>query len=185
MLKYNDQWQKVKDAAMTTIGKEKGNYPSDLWKISMLLSEHSPIRKIHISYTWENIKSWVSVHFVRHKFGIEHWVSTQRDDRVQYERSADTLVRHEFEANAQAVINMSRKRLCYKAHKETRQKWIEFLLDLKKEDKILFSACVPECVYRGGCPEMRPCGFYSAIYGVENDKILERYKEYNIKREVR
>ena len=32
LLNYQDNWQAVKDAAMNTIGKEGGKYPSSGWK---------------------------------------------------------------------------------------------------------------------------------------------------------
>ena len=73
-----DYWQDVKDATMNTINKNTGKYPESSWKRRLLISEHSPIRLIKIHWRWTDFKSWVSVHFVRHKFGIEHWVSTQR-----------------------------------------------------------------------------------------------------------
>lgn len=76
--RYSDEWPEVKRTARTTAGKEgQGAYPSDAWKKQILLAEHSPIRKIRFNWIME-IKSWVSVHFVRHKFGIEHWVRSQR-----------------------------------------------------------------------------------------------------------
>ena len=64
------------------------------------------------------------MHFVRHKHGIEHWISTRRTDRTGIDRNElrqDELVTHEFEANAQAIINISRKRMCFQASKETRE----------------------------------------------------------------
>ena len=54
------------------------------------------------------------------------------------------------EANAQALINVSRVRLCYQAANETR----EYMEDLKDsiyiKDKNLSNVLVPNCVYRGG-----------------------------------
>ena len=160
---YTDVWEKVKRSARTTIRREGGGiYPSNTWKKQMLLAEHSPIRKIKFSWKWTNLKSWVSVHFVRHKFGIEHWVSTQRVDRTGVDRDKspqDTPVEHECEANAQALINMSRKRLCNQASPETREAWIEVKDEVKEKDPILASVMVKECIYRGFCPELYPCGY--------------------------
>lgn len=62
--------------------------------------------------------------------------------------------------NAQAFINISRKRLCKCASKETREAWIQVIEYLKTIDPILAEKCVPECVYRGFCPETdRCCGY--------------------------
>ena len=160
---YKDEWPKVKRSARTTISKEgSGEYPSDSWKKTILLAEHSPIRRIRFSWKWENLKSWISVHFVRHKFGIEHWVTTQRADRTGVDRDAsrqDTRVSHECEANAQALIFISRRRLCSQASAETRQAWTEVKNEIAKVDPVLASVMVPECVYRGFCPEFTPCGY--------------------------
>lgn len=158
-----DVWLDVKQSARTTISKDgSGNYPSNSWKKSILLAEHSPIRKIKVSWKWTDIKSWVSVHFVRHKFGIEHWVSTQRSDRTGVDRDNSvqgTFINHECEANAQALIFISRKRLCMQAAKETREAWQLVKDEVNKNDPILASVMVRECVYRGFCPEMYCCGY--------------------------
>lgn len=160
---YRDVWGKVKRAARTTINREgEGQYPTDEWKKSILLAEHSPIRKIKFSWKWTGLKSWVSVHFVRHKIGIEHWVRTQRTDRTGVNRDElpqGSLVEHECEADAQALINISRKRLCNQASPETREAWKEVIEELRLRDPVLASVCVPECVYRGTCVEMHSCGY--------------------------
>ena len=66
---YRELWQGIKNATMNTIGKNKGAYPTAEWKRKLLLSEHSPIRKLIIGWRWINIKYWQSVHICRHKFG--------------------------------------------------------------------------------------------------------------------
>lgn len=157
-------WREVADSANTTINKEAGTKePSSQWKRRMLLCEHSPIRQILIKCKWYGLKSWVSVHFVRHKFGIEHWVRTQRTDRTQVDRDElpqGNLVEHEFEANAQAMISISRKRLCNQASKETREAWKTVLESIKEDQPELYKACVPDCIYRGWCYEFKSCGYH-------------------------
>ena len=174
---YVDVWGKVKRSARTTIGREgEGKYPDDTWKKSILLAEHSPIRRIKFSWKWI-IKSWVSVHFVRHWLGILHWVRTQRVDRTGVDRNKspqDTPVEHECEANAQALINISRKRLCTQASPETRSAWLEVKNEVAKYDPILASVMVRECIYRGFCPEMYPCG-YSETEAYKKE--LEEYRK--------
>ena len=114
-------------------------------------------------WRWKDLKSWVSVHMVRHKIGIEHWVSTQRTDRTGVNRDElqqGSLVNHACEADAQALINISRKRLCNCASKETREAWQKVKDEIAKVEPELASCMVRECVYRNGlCPEMFPCGF--------------------------
>lgn len=178
---YVDEWPKVKRSARTTISREgEGTYPSDSWKKCILLAEHSPIRKIKFSWKWENLKSWISVHFVRHKFGIEHWVTTQRTDRTGVDRDKspqDTPVSHECEANAQALIFISRRRLCTQASVETRQAWQEVKADVEKVDPILASVMVKECIYRGFCPESNSCG-YTETEAYKNE--LEEYRKKEV-----
>ena len=180
-VKYSDQWSEVKGSARTTIGKEgTGSYPPDKWKKNILLAEHSPIRKIKFSWKWVDLKYWVSVHFVRHWLGILHWVSTQRRDRTGVNRDnspQSALVSHECEANAQALINISRRRLCSQARYETRIAWQEVKAEVFKVDPVLASVMVPECIYRGFCPEMNPCGFANTV---EYELALEDYRSLEV-----
>lgn len=174
---YSDAWGFVKQSARTTIGLDgEGKYPTDKWKKSILLAEHSPIRKIKFSWKWNELKSWVSVHFVRHKIGIEHWVRTQRTDRTGVNRDElpqGNFVEHECEADAQALINISRKRLCSQASVETREAWRQVIDKVREYDPVLASVCVKECVYRGFCPEMHSCGYFMTdAYKAE----LEKYR---------
>ena len=162
-LKCGSSWRDVADAARTTIHLDGGEgEPSPRWKKRILLAEHSPIRKITISWKWTNLPSWVSVHFVRHKFGIEHFVSTQRTDRTGADRSLspqNAPVDHECFANAQAVMFISRRRLCSQASPETRAAWKLVVDALREIQPELAACCVPECVYRGFCPEFKSCGY--------------------------
>jgi len=176
LLSIKGSWREVADAARTTIGLEAGTgEPSSSWRRRMLLAEHSPIRKLSINWKWYDLKSWISVHFVRHKFGIEHWVKSQRPDRgMGGNRDAapqSTLINHECLANAQAIINISRKRLCNQASKETREAWKAFLETLKESEPELYGACIPDCIYRGWCYEYKSCGYH----------LTENYKERLVK----
>ena len=147
---------------MNTIGKEKGAYPNSEWKLKLIRAEHSPIRKLKLSWRWVDLPYWVSVHLVRHSVGINHFVSTQRTDRTNIDRKKlpqDSLVSHECEANAQALINISRKRLCNCASKETRQAWQLVKDEVAKVEPELAHCMVRECVYRGYCPEMFSCKY--------------------------
>ena len=157
-------WREVANSANTTVRLAEGERePSSKWKRRMLLCEHSPIRQLMIKCKWYDLKYWVSVHIVRHKIGIEHWVRTQRTDRTSVDRNElpqDSLIEHEFEANAQAFINISRKRLCLQAAPETREAWQLALDGIKELEPELYSACVPDCIYRGWCYEFKSCGYH-------------------------
>lgn len=170
-------WRSIADAARTTVNMEPGTgEPSTTWKKKMLLAEHSPLRQMYIRWVWTDLPYWVSVHFVRHKIGIEHFVSTQRSDRTGVPRDElpqGALVRHECIANVQALINISRKRLCNLASKETREAWLKMLQELAKIEPEIVEACVPECIYRGFCPEMKPCG-----RRVDSDYVQDCIREY-------
>lgn len=162
-MKVLGSWREVADAARTTIRRDEGEgEPSAKWKKRILLAEHSPIRKLCFNWKWLDLPYWVSVHFVRHKYGIEHFVSTQRTDRTGEDRAAkmqDAPVMHECFANAQAIMFISRRRLCNQASPETRAAWKLVVDEIAKVEPELAACCVPECVYRGFCPEFKPCGF--------------------------
>jgi hypothetical protein len=160
-------WRTVADAARTTINKEAGDKePSDQWKKRMLLAEHSPIRLIDFVWKWIKIPYWVTTHFVRHKFGIDHWVRTERTDRVGDDRAEiaqGAEIEHMAKANVQALINMGRKRLCAQASPETRHAFKKLKNAIGQKDAVVESVLVPECIYRGFCPEYEPCGYTETI----------------------
>jgi sarcosine oxidase delta subunit len=194
-------WIRVVNAARRTWGKKPIDHePSDKFKRKILLAEHSPIRLLEYDFTIENIRQWVTVHLVRHHKGCEKFVHTQRQDiNEQIEniskriidilreegllregwRERDYLFQGEpndmdMTCNAQSFINISRKRLCIGcASPETRLAWEIVIEKLKEIDPILAEKCVPECVYRGFCPEFdRCCGY------VNSKAYQKRLKEY-------
>jgi hypothetical protein len=109
------------------------------------------------------IPYWVSVHYVRHKIGVEHFVQSQRNDRqLKYDRNTapqGQTVSHIMYLNAEALITISHKRLCNQASAETREvmKIIrDKVVEVCPEFKELL---VPMCTYRNGlCTEFFPCG---------------------------
>ena len=163
IFKHEDNWQDIKDSTMNTIGKTTGKYPDSEWKRKLIMSEHSPIRRMKFYWRWKDLPYFVSTHMVRHKIGIEHFVSTQRSDRTGIDRNnlpQSNPVNHACEADAQALINISRKRLCNCASKETREAWQLVKDEVAKVEPELASCMVRECVYRNGlCPEMFSCGY--------------------------
>jgi hypothetical protein len=174
-------WIRVVNAARRTWGKKPINHePSDKFKKKILLAEHSPIRLLEYDFTWEDIRQWVTVHLVRHHEGCEKFVHTQRTDinpdLAGLDRDAlpqGLLNDMDMVCNAQSFINISRKRRCNCASKETKQAWEAVMAYLKEFDPILESKCVPECVYRGFCPEFdRCCGY------VNTEAYRKRLEEY-------
>ena len=156
---YTDDWQQIKDSALFTIHKGSGKYPTDDWKKKILLAEHSPIREGKIVIDIYDVPSFVITHYVRHHNGVEKFVATFRSDRVDYDEvpNRNTLQNVRLSINFQAFINISRKRFCNAASYETRMVWKMIMDAVKEKDEALYFACVPECVYRGSCPEMFPC----------------------------
>lgn len=61
--KIKGDWEEVCSDCRSTVGKPPlGKEPSDKFKRSILIAEHSPIRDIHVKWKWENIPSWVATH---------------------------------------------------------------------------------------------------------------------------
>lgn len=184
LLNISNSWLSIKKSALTTIGKISEKSPSSDWKLKSLLSEHSMIRKLWISAKWSDLKSWVSVHLVRHKFGIEHFVRTQRTDRTNINRDdlpQSNFVEHEIEVNAQSIINISKKRLCKLASIETQEAWIEFLKTFKDSEPELYKVSVPNCIYRNGlCGEFYSCGYIHTKEFKEKLKVYQKLFGDNI-----
>ena len=164
-------WKRALNAARRTIGKAPlDKEPSKSWEAKMLLAEHSPIRLLEYEWTWADIMQWVTTHLVRHHEGCEKFVHTQRGDRKAILDEYNVSSRNELPqgatndmdmtANAQALISISRKRLCNCASKETREAWKQVQDAIREVDPVMADKMVPECIYRGFCPEfMNPCGY--------------------------
>ena len=184
---FDINWKKIKSACMTTISKEAGPAePRDEWKRKLLLCEHSPIRRGEISWKWQTIPYAISTHFARHHEGCEKFIGTERTDRTNVdreERSQMNYVPMEMDANIQALINISAKRLCTSADPTTRQYWKSVLDAIREYDENIFWACVPQCVRCGGCPEYTNCGFFEHLAeGMTKEELLDmraRYDKYH------
>jgi hypothetical protein len=143
-------------AAMTTDACKSGLTLSQIYKC-----KHSPIRTQLFWIEMQGIPTSVSVHFVRHNVGVSHFVQSRRPDRTKLSGVADrnTPVNHAMLVNAEALINMSHKRLCNQASLETRQVMQEIAAKVWDVDNALSVHLVPMCVYLNGqCPELKSCG---------------------------
>lgn len=186
ILKIKGDWQEVVDDCRSTVGKPPlGREPSETFKKNILIAEHSPIRDITVKWKWPGIKSWVATHWVRHKW--ECFVRSQRSDRTGVDRDKlpqDAPVDFTGEANAQALIDTMRKRLCYQASSETRAYAEDLKAKMRDVQPELSDVLVPNCVYRCGCPEMQSCGLWDSMVkqtegAVTSHRIHERYEAYN------
>lgn len=140
-------------ACESTMHGQKSNLSlSDIYKC-----EHSPIRT-QLFWIEMIVPTFVSVHFVRHKIGVEHFVQTNREDRGGLsEVDRMTPVKHSMLINAQALIQMARKRLCKQSHSATREAMRDIKMTVFQVDPDLYEFLVPECMYRGKCPELKSC----------------------------
>ena len=185
ILKVKGDWQEVVDNCRATVGKDSlGKEPSRKFKREILISEHSPIRSISVSWIWRDIASWVATHWSRHKW--ECYIKTQRSDRTGTNRDKlpqDAPVNFTGEANIQHLIDSFRKRLCMLASRETRLYAEDFKAELHNYEPEISEVLVPNCVYRCGCPEPNGCSWYEAICVLEpkmaSTNIQERYDAYN------
>jgi hypothetical protein len=153
----------VKRCTLNTVGKDTTQGPTEDWMKRLVEAEHSPIREL-----WFGVKMtipyWVSVHFVRHHIGVNHYVQTQRDDRTsdtvsRNDKPQGEMVSHIMSINAQELINMSHKRLCLQASKETREVMQDIVREVINVAPYMRDVLVPLCKYRNGkCTEMFPCG---------------------------
>lgn len=172
-------WKRALNAARETVGKEPiDKEPSDKWIDSILYAEHSPIRLVEYDIHFEGIPNFVAGHLVRHFMGTEKFVQSNRQDRSGNDPTTInrlTPVNMSMTCNAQALINISRKRLCYCASKETREVWQEVKNQIAKIDPIMAKHMIRECTYRGFCPELHSCGYITnAISVCERNNYLNK-----------
>ena len=191
-------WSRALNAARRTIGKPPLNKePSDNWRKMVIMAEHSPIKLVEYLISFKDLRQWVGVHLLRH----EHMLPFIHSQRVDRREDIDSLTERvmsiieedvksdesfnkrdylfqgepndqDFVVNAQTLINISRKRLCHCASKETREAWIAVREAIKEFDPIMASFMVPNCIYRSRCPEMNTCGYY------KTDKFKKELDEY-------
>lgn len=179
-------WLMCKKLALSTAGKhDKTGTVAEEWKRRMLHAQHSPIRALTFVIGM-TVPYWVSVHFTRHKVGVEHFVTTQRNDRQDaYDRTSapqDTPVRHIMLLDAQALINIARARLCGKAAPETRRAMREIRDAVLDKSPEFESVLVPKCIAHGGCVEFEPCGRHATM---EQDGTKLKYHIYHDRIEAR
>ena len=189
--KVNVDWKDIKDACRRTIGlDESDKEPSKAWKRKLLICRHSPIRKGTITWKWPEIPYAISTHFARHHEGTEKYISTSRADRTEIkdrsQRSQMDPVTMEMDANIEALINISERRLCMCADPTTRAYWQDLKDCIEKYDEDIAWAMIPQCVRLGGCPEkFGQCKFFENLSKDWTKKELldisaryDKYQEY-------
>jgi hypothetical protein len=157
-------WTDVLNAARFTQRLPlKSGEPSVKWKKKIIKAEHSPLRCLMFNVDFYDIPSYCANHLVRHVHA-QPFVSTSRPDidgrqPPREEQKKTDPVNMRLFLNAQEIINISKVRLCNKAELETRKIWNEVIEVLRNTEPELANACVPSCIYRGHCPEIKSCGF--------------------------
>ena len=168
-------WKEVLNAARFTQRKpEVDHEPSDEFKQKMIKAEHSPLRCLQFTIDFCDIPYYAIVHLCRHVHA-QPFVSTSRPDingqmKPRDEQKKSDPVNMRLLVNAQEIINISRVRLCSKAEGTTRMLWMKAIRELVKIEPFLANACVPNCLYRGFCPEIKPCGFSTSDVDAFNFK---------------
>ena len=172
-----EDWKRCLLLARCTQGKfDAPKEPSLEWKKKILRSEHSPIRTLMFTIKMDGIPYCNSVHFVRHKYGVEHYVQSQRRNPERGAERQDAPVTHIMDINAQELIFMARKRLCYKADAETRaimRSICEAIYDVSDEQyKIWGEVLRPACgCNERNCHEFKPCGMYE----ISTDRLIAQH----------
>lgn len=142
-------------AAYTTRNPDKKlGTPLAAW----IRSEHSVIRALWFAIHMRGIPAFVAGHFARHHVGCIPFVQSNRPDRGgDKQANRHTPVNMLLIANAQAIIDISRRRLCRKASEETRLAWEAVTDQMGAVCPDLAKHMVPNCIYRGKCHELTPC----------------------------
>lgn len=162
-----EDWERCKELALNTMGRKyTGSEITDEWKYKILKAEHSPIRTLMFTIRL-TIPYFVSVHFVRHKIGVEHYVQSQRNDRQNnYDRELaqqNAMVSHIMEVNAEQLMFMARRRLCGKADAMTRFVMTRICTEIIKTNPEFNEFLGPMCHYRHECPEFVSCGYWENV----------------------
>lgn len=180
-------WDRAYAAALRTQGKDsKGKTPTDKWVVRSIMAEHSQIKLVEYRISFKDLRQWVGVHLLRHPFVLP-FIHSQRSDRdaERMNEAVDKVMSiieddvkndpdfnmrdyrfqgegndQDFYVNAQTLVNISRKRLCTTASRETRYAWAIVKNAIKEFDPMMAHCMVRQCVYRGFCPEMHPACQY-------------------------
>lgn len=157
-------WAGVKRRALITMyGKGTGEVgePSPKWKRKILRARHSPIRYLRYGFLIKEIPSNVATHLCRHVHA-QPYVSSLRNDR-QDEMDGDaarrdTPVNMILDVNAEELMAIANKRLCYKAAERTRMAVAKMCELAAESTPEIGEFLVPMCEYAHECYEMESCG---------------------------
>ena len=198
MKKFDVDWTLIKNECRQTINlKDSSKTPNDEWKKKLLICRHSPLRTGTMIVHIDDLEFFAHVHLVRHQF-ITPFVGTSRDDRnndgiPRSEKSQTDPISMDLMMNVESLMNISEKRLCMCASKETRGVWNKVVEEVGKYDENLAWACVPSCVAKGGCVEpFSDCPYFEKFAStltkeelIDMRTRLDKYNEYREKVKVK
>jgi len=148
-----------------TMGKKEApkTLPASKLVAQALDARHSPIRVLNFAFLIEDIPSNTATHLVRHVHATPFVSSLRNDrqDRIDGDAARrDTPVDMIFYCNAEELMNVANKRLCFKAAPRTREV-VEMMCNAAEECvPELDGLLVPMCEYRGReCHEINGCGW--------------------------
>lgn len=132
----------MKYAAWVTRGKTEDQLsmiesePSRVFLERMLEVKHSPIRCLSYMIIMYDVPYYVSVHYSRHKIGVEHFVKSQRPNIDRSIARQGALVTHAMYLNVDALCTILSRRLCTKADKHTQELAQKIREAFVKEDEL-------------------------------------------------
>lgn len=161
-----DDLMLLKRCIWVTMGKtempEKG--PSSKLLAQVLDARHSPIRVLNFAFLIEDIPSNTATHLARHVHAVPFISSLRNDRQEKIDGDAarrDTPVNMILYCNAEELMTIANKRLCFKAAQRTREAVIMMCNAAEKKLPELDGLLVPMCEYRGReCHEIDGCGWY-------------------------
>lgn len=174
-----EDWERCKMLALNTMGKKyTGTEVTEEWKHKMLKAKHSPIRTLMFTIKI-TMPSYVSVHFVRHKIGVEHYVQSQRNDRQSnYDRELapqNIMVSHIMDVNAEQLMFMANRRLCSMADKTTRYVMTLICKAVEQTNSEFIGHLKPMCEYLHECPEFKSCGYWENKTKTKYEDLCNHY----------
>lgn len=183
----------IRLANLATLGKEVDENeeykPNSGWCTDAVLAEHSTLDWASIVFV-DQVRTDVVSQLVRHtkslpRFSVQSWRPDWTGKPRPRTPEEKRLIASKW--TIRALQAMGRERLCYKAMKETQSYVAKEMRDalVMSGDMLMETTAlsmVPACVYRFGCPNKKPCGFWSAF--IKDVPILptcsigRRYIEY-------
>ena len=162
MIKVRDvglNWVEILNISRATQGLAPLESVTGRWIERLVKSQHSPLR-FRQYYIEFDCPYWVAMHLRTHWVGVTAMdisatvIVSSRTDITKVARDPERIVTVFTVMNAQAVLNISKARLCTKASPETVKVWEDILAELYLLDPTVIDHCETSC---SDCTEFKPC----------------------------